>query len=197
MFCNLFRLIGHIIYVIKNKYVNSHNKENLKGLVLLSAGGDENSFRQLYELLSDQLFRFILIRCSSREETLDLLQDVFLDIWKALPKFKYSSDAEFYSFVFTIARRKLSKYYRFRKQIIEFDEKYIKENYEINSEDYWLFEKVIPKLKEKYRQVLQLRYWSDFSFAQIAESLDLKESTVKVQHHRAIKQLASIMEEYE
>jgi RNA polymerase sigma-70 factor, ECF subfamily len=177
--------------------VNSHNIENLKTLVLLSSDGDASSFQQLYEQLSDRLFKFVLSRCSSREDALDITQDIFIDIWKALPKFKYSTDAEFYSFIFTIARRKLSKYYRFKKQVVEFDEKYIKENYEFQPEDAWLFEKVIPQLKEKYRQVLQLRYWSDFSFAQIADSLDQKESTVKVQHHRAIKQLSEIMKNYE
>ncbi|MFA6307745.1 MAG: sigma-70 family RNA polymerase sigma factor [Patescibacteria group bacterium] len=177
--------------------MNSHNEENLKSLILLSIEGRESSFQQLYEHLSDQLFRFVFARCSNREDTLDLLQDIFVDLWKALPKFKYSTDAEFYSFVFTITRRKLSKYYRFKNKSVVFDEKYIRENYEIQPEDYWLLEKIIPRLKDKYRQVLELRYFSDFTFAQIAKFLNIKESTAKVQHHRAIKQLSDIIKKYE
>ena len=114
-----------------------------------------------------------------------------------MSRFKYSSDQEFYGFVYRIARRKLAKYYKSNPKIVEFNEEYIKENFEINHQDDWLITKVLPRIKTKYRQVLELRYWSDFSFAQIAKALDLKESTVKVQHHRALKQLNNIMKDYE
>lgn len=177
--------------------MNSQKTDNLKGLILSSAQGDNNSFHQLYEHLSDQLFRFILARCQSRQDALDLLQDIFIDLWKAIVKFKYSSDQEFYGFVYKIARRKLAKYYKSNPKIVEFNEEYIKENLEIDFQDDWIITKVLPRIKTKYRQVLELRYWSDFSFAQIAKALDLKESTVKVQHHRAIKQLNKIMQDYE
>ena len=179
------------------KQVNSHKIDNLKGLILSSAKGDNSAFHQLYEHLSDQLFRFILARCQSRQDALDLLQDIFIDLWKAMSRFKYSSDQEFYGFVYRIARRKLAKYYKSNPKIVEFNEEYIKENFEINHQDDWLITKVLPRIKTKYRQVLELRYWSDFSFAQIAKALDLKESTVKVQHHRALKQLNNIMKDYE
>lgn len=174
------------------------NQKKLENLVLASMAGDEAAFHQLYDSLADRLFKFIFSRCNSREDSLDLLQDIFVDIWKALPKFKYSTDAEFYGFVFKICRRKLSKYYRFgRHKNVEFDEKYIVDNYEINTEDYWLLEKVLPQLKIKYREVLQLRYWADFSYAQIAAWLNSKESTVKVRHHRAIKEISKIMAQYQ
>ncbi|WP_234447669.1 sigma-70 family RNA polymerase sigma factor [Viridibacillus soli] len=48
---------------------------------------------------------------------------------------------------------------------------------------------VIEQLEEKYKTVIILRYYEDFSVKQIAELLGYPEGTVKTNLHRALKKL--------
>ena len=178
--------------------MDSQNTDNLiKNLVLASGQGDQDAFHTLYNNLNKRLFAFLLARTVSREDALDLMQDVFVDLWKALPKFSYKSDKQFYAFVFRIARRKIAKYYNFRKQEVEFDEKYIKSSFEIDDVDFHLLDLIRRKLKKGYQDVIYLRYWSGMSFSEIASFLGLKETTAKVRHHRALKKLQILLDKYE
>lgn len=181
----------------KKSKVDPQQEQSISSLIRASAEGDEGAFHSLYELLSNPLFRFVMVRVPTREDALDVLQEIYIDLWKYLQKFSYKSDRQFYKFVYTIARRKISAYFRKHKKIVEWSDDYIQENYEIKVEDWRPMKRSIEQLKEKYREVLELRYWSDFSFVQIAQMLDTKESTVKVRHHRALKQLESLLGSYE
>ncbi|MNN66323.1 ECF RNA polymerase sigma factor SigW [compost metagenome] len=56
--------------------------------------------------------------------------------------------------------------------------------------------KAIDKLPEHHRSVVVLRYLQDFSYNEIAESLDLPLNTVKSYLFRARQQLQGILKEY-
>ncbi len=157
--------------------------------------GNEEAFRWLFDHLSDAVFRYIASRISSREEALDVTQEVFLDLWRALAKFQYRSEREFYSFVFTIARKKIAKWHRKQKKEVPLEESYVEENYEISYKDYRELWQWIAKLKPKYQELLRLRYVSDLSFAEVAAALGIREGTAKVWHHRAIKKLQEIAQQ--
>ena len=156
-----------------------------------------NAFHELYERLSQLVFGFLAARTNSRDDAKDVLQDIFIDVWRALPKFSYSSDKELYSFVYTIARRKLARYYKSQSKTIQYTEQHIQENYESINEESTSFLPIIQKLKPKYREVLELRYWCQLPFADIAKFLKTKETTVKVRHHRALGRLKTLLENYE
>jgi len=164
--------------------------------------GDEKAFQVLYNHLSDPLFRYILARTKDRDDTFDVMQDVFVDLWKGLQRFSYQSEGQFYGFVFTITKRKLSKHYRLIKKHGDLSYMdHIDDLYEImpieTKDDLRVTIEATEQLKNKYKEVIELRYWSDLSFADIAKLLGEKETTVKVRHHRAIKQLEEIIKRYE
>lgn len=171
--------------------MTSHIKEWL-GLI---QQGREQVFYNIYSDLQPPLFGFLVARSKSREDAKDLLQDIFIDLWRSLKHFQYRSDKQFYAMVFKIARRKLSRYYQKSKITLEFDEKYYQDNYQEFPEDHRFLFKGLGKLSDKYRIVLELRYWSQLSFREIADRLGDKENNIKVRHHRAIKKMAEILEE--
>ncbi len=177
--------------------MNSQSNNNLEELIGLCAQGDTATYKELYEHLHKPLFGFIVARTGNREDAKDILQDVFVDLWNALSKFSYRSEKQFYGFVFTIAKRKLARYYDSRNDTIDITEQHITDNYGPCDYDLTFILKVVKKLKPKYREVLELRYWSDLTFKDIARFLKSKETTVKVRHHRALKQLDDLLKEYE
>lgn len=175
-------------------------EKDIENLVILSAQGDESAFHTLYERLNNTLFKYIVSRTRNRDDATDLLQDVFIDLWRGLQKFSYRSEGQFYGFVFTITKRKLSKHYKTNRKTQEIDENTPGQSYEMDIEkkdDLRVMTKAVSKLKEKNRIVIELRYWSGLTFSEIGTILNCKETTVKVRHHRALKTLEEIMKEYE
>lgn len=162
--------------------------------------GDEHAFHLLYERLNDPLFKYILSRTKDRDDALDMLQEVFTDIWKSLGTFVYSSEGQFYGFVFVIVKRKLGKYYKTRHSVDELDENSLENSYEIDVEhldDVRTLMEAIKQLNGKYRTVIELRYWSGLTFGEIGKLIGDKETTVKVRHHRALKLLEEILQKYD
>ncbi len=171
---------------------------NIEKLVQSIAQGDTDAYHELYNQLHKPLFGFVVARTSSREDAKDVLQDVFIDLWHALQKFSYHSDKQFFSFVYTIAKRKLARYYKSHIKTVPLPliDENLTECYEITDIDTMAILKVLSKLKPKYREVIELRYISDLKFVDIAKFLNTKETTVKVRHHRALKQLNVLLQEY-
>ena len=198
-FCNFLDIIVHIMDS-REKKVGLSQKKNVENLIILSAQGDEVAFRGLYECLNDTLFKYIASRTKNRDDALDLLQDVFIDLWKALQKFSYRSEGQFYGFIFKITKRKLSKHYQANRTTLELDENALEQSYEMDIElndNARIMKKVVSGLKEKNRVVIELRYWSGLTFSEIGTLLNCKETTVKVRHHRALKTLKEAMKKYE
>ena len=161
----------------------------IEKLIKESKTGDQEAFRELFELLSDRLFSYALSHTRNREDALDLVQDTFIDLWNGLNRFSYKGEESFYGFVFLILKRKLYRHYKKQPRTVELDEKYISDNYVLEVEDYRHLERVIRGLPERYQELLRLRYWSQFSFKEIAAVMDVKEGTLKVWHHRAVRAL--------
>ena len=169
---------------------------SLEALVKLAKNGDKDSFRQIFERFNNAVFAFAALRTSNRDDALDIVQETFIDLWDGLPKFKYRTDEEFGGFIFTVAKRKLYKYYKSRDKTVPLDEKMTDGAYEMESSDYQYLFQHVNSLSPDYQDVLKLRYWSEMSFGEIASILNIKETTAKVRHYRAIQQLKTLMEKY-
>ena len=176
------------------------NMSELRTFVVSASAGDREAFRHVYDFSNDKVFRFLLGQLRDRELALDTLQETFIDLWKALPKFRFTSDEEFWGFLFTIARRKV---YAVRKnahkanvavdnETLEFLHESTDPHTPLHEDDRALHG-ALAKLGILSREVLGLRYWSELSFKEIALALETTENTAKVRHHRAIKELQTYL----
>ena len=150
-------------------------------------------FRLIYEDTKTPIFHLIRTRVGSREDALDIFQDVYVDLWEALGKgrFAYRSDPELLGFLYLIAKRRIAKFYRFRHFTVSLDD--IEPAVEVESGERGEIVLALRKLGEADREVLNLRYFSGLSFKEIAVLLNKDESAIKVRHHRAMKKLKEIL----
>jgi len=169
--------------------VDEIESTELQRLIERAAEEDTGAFQAIFELLSDRLFRYALSQTKSRDDALDVVQEAFIELWKALPRFSYSSREEFYGFVFIILKRRIYRCRRKAVVSIELKEHNIADSYAVEVEDYRYLEKNLKKLPKNYQELLRLRYWSALTFREIAAFMNIKEGTAKVWHHRAIKSL--------
>ena len=167
-------------------------------LARISVDKDRGAFDELYFLLEDQLFRFIVSRVRDRVRAKDILQDVLVDIWKAMQSFSYKSDAQFYGLVFLITKRKIIRHIETEKRnayvLLEDNQDYAEE--EEKTDPVFILE-AVKSLKDKYREVVELRYWSRLSFREIGNMVGSKEEAVRARHHRALKMLNNYYKKHE
>jgi len=167
------------------------DSQEFKIFVEKAQNGSKDAFREIFDRLSNRFFAYIFSRTSNRDDALDIVQETFIELWNALNKFQYRSDKAFYGFIFTIIKRKLSRYYKYKHRVVplnKLSERYISQS-EIKQEDYRFMLKHVNALGPKYQDLLRLRYWSEMTFAEIASVLNITETTAKVRHHRALKKL--------
>lgn len=161
------------------------------------ARADNVAFREIYDSTINRVYSFVLLRVRNKEAALDICQDIYLSFWKSLPNFTYMSDSHFYSFLFTIARREIIRARTKIKDTVEFNETFDIPFEDKVKEDYRVLLSKVQNLKDNERLCIELRYFQDLKFSEIAETLDISENNAKVLHHRAIKKLKESLNIYE
>jgi len=167
--------------------------------------GNQDSFKILIDRYTTSLYNFIF-RFVGKDNTPDVIQDVFIKIWKNINKFD-SSKSHFKTWIFTIARNTVTDYLRKRKMILfsslDKDEESFEDNIKDESllpdealskiEDNEYLNKTLDQIPPKYKEVLVLHYQEDMTFAQIGEILNKPTNTVKSYHYRAILLLRELI----
>lgn len=178
-----------------NKIVNSQDTNYILAVLVADAReGKQGAFREIFEHLHARVFGYVLSHTPERDDALDITQDAFVDLWKALRKFEYKSDEEFYGFVFLIVKRKIARFYKHRRATVSFDEDVADESVDTEREDHRFLIKQIGALAMKYQELLRLRYWGGMKLAEAAAVLGITEGTAKVWHYRALQELKTKVE---
>ncbi len=167
--------------------------------------GDQESFRVLVEKYTPAIYNFS-IRFVGSDYVNDIVQDVFIKVWKNIKKFDYTK-ASFKTWIFTITRNTITDYLR-KKKMINFssldkeeesfadnivDEVILPNESLIKLEDKELLNNLIDKLPNNYKEVLIFYYQEDMTFKEIGELLGKPLNTVKSYHHRALQILRGML----
>lgn len=174
--------------------------ENLQTIVDKAQNGDEKAFGELYDIFSNRLFAFIMVKTSHRPTAEDLLQEVFIKIWKALPKYE-KQDVQFSSWLYAIASNHIKDHYRAvsrrpqTNELLENIDKVTDEDLSKPIDNEFLkndLEKVLEQLPENYREVVQCRFLSDLTVSETAQVVGKTELAVRVIQTRALSKLRKI-----
>ena len=152
----------------------------------------EKVFNEIVKTYSERLYwhvrRFVL----SHEDTDDLLQDIFLKIWTALPSFR--GEAQLYTWVYRIAtnetlnflrRQKVRAALQFRRIDDVMEERIDTDPYFNGSAAERALSKAIARLPEKQRSVFIMRYYEDMSYEEIAAVTGTSVGALKASFHIA------------
>jgi RNA polymerase sigma-70 factor (ECF subfamily) len=166
--------------------------------LIAAAQHNLGAFDALYVLYAERVFRFLYSRVGLRAEAEDLTAQTFLAAMEAFPRYRHRG--HFAAWLFSIARNKTNDHFRRGKPHAELDE--IAEM----AGEYDLFAEVISReqrdalrsqlsqLREDEREILQLRYVAELSFAEISSLLGRSEDAVKKSLYRSIERLQSRLE---
>ena len=177
-------------------------------LAVRAGAGDIAAFEELVRLHQNQVFSIALRMSGNREDALDISQETFVRVWRALPQF--NSESKFSTWLYRIVSNICTDFYRknSRMQTVSIttsydegedtqlelpDEKHSPERSVENDELSDALERAINELKPEWKTVFVMREISDMSYSEIAEALEIEEGTVKSRLFRARRQLQEIL----
>ena len=163
--------------------------------------GDSDAFAFFYDKYVTNIYRFVLIRVSSKQVAEDLTQDTFLKTWQHIVDKK--NVKSFQAFIFRVARNTVIDYYRqsnrqelpleYVPEIVDMSDN-IERDLDRSIDKDKLLQK-IRQLKPIYQEVLLLRYLEDLSIDDIARVIQKDKNNVRVIIHRALNKLKQIADD--
>lgn len=156
---------------------------------------DARAFGELYEKYFDRIFNFIYRQTDDEELAGDLCSQTFINALNHLSGYEFRG-VPFSAWLYRIARNEINKHYRKnkRKNVFSIEELKVRELIE-RSDETWdeeLVQKLINFMKDlptEMLQVLELRFFEDKDFKEIAFILDITESGAKMRTYRALDKL--------
>ena len=188
-----------------NNLLTVHNKllpravDDFK-LVQSAIGGDEKAYSTLMNRYRNSVFHAMFNMVNNRDDADDLTIEAFGKAFRKLPT--YAPNYAFSTWLFKIAinncidhiRKKRLQTYSIDDTMADSDREYSHNirDYEPDPEQSMIHEqklahvrRLVEKLNTKYRTMIELRYYEELSYEEIAQELNLPLGTVKAQLFRA------------
>ncbi|WNC16844.1 sigma-70 family RNA polymerase sigma factor [Brevibacillus brevis] len=163
---------------------------------------DEAAFEKLMREYGTRVLRLVTFLVKDRSLAEDLTQDVFVKVYRNLPRFRGQSSI--HTWIYRIAVNECKGYLRswsFRRIV---PRAWIKREGDVSTEQLVLHQSErdelffqVQNLPPMYRQVIVLHYYADLSIGEVALVLSVSEGTVRTRLHRARQQLKKQMGEGE
>ncbi len=163
--------------------------------------GDQDAFGDLVYAYQDSVYNLCYRMLGERGEAEDAAQEAFLRAYLNLKR--YDVERSFKTWLLSIASNYcIDRLRRRRLQFMSLDDEPVAERLALPSNDpepeptlmrrehSAAIQQLLDRLSPDYRAVVVLRYWYDYSYAEIAEMTESTESAVKSRLFRARQALA-------
>ncbi|MBI1193392.1 MAG: sigma-70 family RNA polymerase sigma factor [Bacteroidetes bacterium] len=178
-------------------------------LVCRAVDGDQRAYARLMDRYKDSIYYMVLKMVHNRDDADDLTVEAFGKAFSNIHK--YSPEFAFSTWLFKIAINNCIDFIRKKRlETLSIDDDTKEENTNSFSESIRattldpeeryikqqrakLMRDVTEKINPKYRQLIELRFFKEYSYDEIATELDLPLGTVKAQLFRAKELLYNIL----
>jgi len=165
----------------------------INALVNRARSGDAEAFGQLYDRYQPDLIRYLVHRVGDTEVAADLVQQVFLKAWQAIPRYEHRG-VPFKAWLYRMAHNQMVDHHRTRRTTTGLDGVDVPEDAEaeLHVEREELRDQLraaLEQLSEDHRQVLILRFLMEKSAREAGEIMGRKEVTIRGLQFRALQAL--------
>ena len=191
--------------------LNQTIKRSEEELIALLKNKDEKAFNYLYDNYSGALYGLILKVVMASEYAEEVIQDVFVKIWKNIDQYD-PSKGRLYTWMINIARNTALDYLKSKgyqneqknQSLSNFvhkddppilagqvDETGIKRSDQIGMKN------IIYSMKKEWQELIELAYFQGFTQTEIAEKLNIPIGTVKTRTRNALTELRKLLKDYQ
>ena len=167
-------------------------------LVELLKQRSQTAFSYLYDNYSGALYSVIFSILQNKELVDDVLQEVFIKIWRQIEQYN-SEKGRLFTWLVNISRNASidalrSKRYHLQKQNRELTENVYSAAGSINIEtDKIGLRKIVSRLKQDHKVLIELAYFQGYTQDEISKILEIPLGTVKTRLRGAIIQLREFL----
>ncbi len=156
----------------------------------------EYTFTQIIKKYQEKLYWHIRRMVIDHDDTHDILQNLFIKVWKNLDSFR--EDSQLYTWLYRIATNETLTFLNSKKKknLISFDNEFINLSNKIEADKYfdgnkleWKLQLAIQKLPEKQRAVFNLRYYEEMPYEKMSKIFNTSEGALKASYHHAVKKI--------
>lgn len=159
----------------------------------------EQGFQSLVEQFQERVYWQIRRLVKNHDDTADVMQNVFIKVWKALPEFR--GDAALYTWLYRIAFNETHTFLHkaSKRQTVDLDPPLFENSIEVDGKNYSpqeienIFNKAIETLPEKQKLVFQLKYFDELKFTEIESMLGTSVGALKASYHLAVKKIEEFL----
>lgn len=161
--------------------------------------GDRNALHQLYSRYVGYAMAVGLRYVPDRDDLNDVIQDSFVKILSSVNRFEYRGEGSLKGWILRIVSNEAINFIKQKTKfsfVDEFPDEIEEQEPDVDKVPPQVLNQMISELPDGYRMVLNLYVFEQKSHKEIAEMLDIKESTSASQYLRAKKLLASKINNY-
>lgn len=159
-------------------------------------GTKERAYTAIIKKYQEKLYWHIRRMVVDHDDANDVLQNVFIRVWKGLANFR--EDSQLYTWLYRIATNESLTFIEQQKKRtsvslsdvesglsnkIKADEGFDGKKLE------WKLQLAIQQLPEKQRAVFNLRYYDEMPYAEMSKVLETSEGSLKASYHHAVKKI--------
>lgn len=156
--------------------------------------GDKSAYAEIYELYFDSLYSYGKKFVADQTQVEDAIQDLFIRLWRNREGLASVDNIKFY--LFLSLRRDIRRINEKEKAVekVDFESFLITQNhpaYEYSPDDTereltLKLVTILKSLPKRQLEAITLRYYENFSIAEIASIMDVSEKTVRNTLHNSL-----------
>jgi len=175
--------------------IAASNKLENEAEIVQQAKTDDQAFEVLYNHYFPKIYGYLFKRTGNHEVTQDLVSETFTKVFTNLNKYQHQGYS-FGAWLFRIATNNLIDYYRKAGKTKEIDIDQISEPVDDSPNPQQSIEakqnrevvhRILKMLPERYQEVLNLKFFAEFSTQEIAENMGITPNNSRVLVFRALK----------
>jgi len=168
--------------------------------LILQQFEDEKTRNEAFGLLlkkyQQKIYWHVRRMVLNHDDADDLVQDVFIKVWKNLANFR--QDSQLYTWLYRIASNECITFLNKKKakNNVSLDELPEQLTNNLNEENYFSGDAIQKKLQmalltlpEKQKLVFNMKYYDDLKFQEISDILGTSVGALKASYHLAVKKI--------
>ena len=168
-------------------------------LIAKALQGNKQAWLSLLKRYEKPIYNYGIRMTGKREDALDLMQEVFISVYRNLATYRH--EGSFKSWLFRIAHYRCIEFYRRKRPMeglddipeIESDVVGIDQQLACDSENKQLVN-AMQQLPLAQKSVIELKFFGQFTFDEIAELTGMSANTAKSRMYGALEKLKTLME---
>ena len=156
----------------------------------------ESGYTRIIKKYQEKLYWHIRRMVVDHEDANDVLQNMFIKVWKGLENFR--EDSQLYTWLYRIATNESLTFLQQQKKrssiSLSDDENPLSnriqadKHFDANKLE-WKLQIAIQQLPEKQRVVFNLRYYDEMPYEKMSQVLETSEGALKASYHHAVKKI--------